>query len=96
METTLSWVVPALGIVLSWYSLRWVRFRSKLTMVPSAVFVSLVIICLLVIASAYVNAVCVENEFCRNYGDGNMAYWFNAIFISPLYLIFAIKGAGEY
>lgn len=92
METIIGWLIPIFGLPASWYFFNEKSKKSGIGEFFYSIFSSLGLTVILIFIAMFANTGCVETGVCRNHGDANMSYMFNAIFFIPVYLvIIAIK-----
>ncbi len=96
MESIIGWMVPVLGIPISWYSLKLLDIKSPIIIFIAGFAISLALIIGLIFLAVLAYSLCIwVVHLCKNHGDANMSYWFNAFFLFPIYLLLAISGKNE-
>ncbi len=88
MEAYIGWLIPIIGLPLSWIISEGGRKYSSGGKFMFAAVNSFALMLVLIFISVLANTLCIEVlHICESHGDGNMSYWFNAFFISPIYFI---------
>ena len=93
MESIFAWAFPVLGIPASCCFLYGSKGKSKLYVYSISLITAIGFSLFLSLPSAFANTFCIEYlHVCKNHGDANMLYWFNSIFLVPVYCAFIIAG----
>jgi len=93
MENLISWIIALYGIPLCWVAFLRVYAKRNSTKLFLAIGFSLVLTILLIAASIYANSYCIEAlGMCSDLGDMNMSYWFNNLYVFPIYVVVAYLG----
>ncbi|MES2947828.1 MAG: hypothetical protein V4858_04720 [Pseudomonadota bacterium] len=88
---TIAWFLPLLGVILAGLFGASGAKSGAESIWGVALFTSIVIGFVLMIAQVFLHSYCVEMKGCQDSGDGNMSYWFQSFFAIPIYWLVSVS-----
>jgi len=91
METIIGWIVPLLGLPLSWYFFNEADKKTPARKLFYSALCSFVVMVVFVFVAVFAIGACIELHVCENLGDAGFLYTFNSFFIMPIYFLIIIS-----